>query len=84
MKTADATTTLKVTVSPKDKEEYWQFFSLMFQASVTAVLLAVGALSLVEVFVSPSLLSNRSYGSVPGSRLVLLVFYGLWYLLAKK
>jgi len=71
-------------LSTDRKEKSWSLFGSVQRVSFAAVFLALFSLPFISWFVDPSLVSNRSYGSVLGSGLVLAVFYGVWYLSAKK
>jgi len=71
-------------LSRQGKSQYWPLFKAVHLANLVAVLLALGSLPLIEFFVDSSLVSNRSYGSVLWSGLVVLFLYGVWHMFAKK
>lgn len=71
-------------LSKRKKSQYWSLFKTIHNANLVAVLLAFSSLPFIDHFVDSSLVSNRSYGSVFWSGLVLLLLYGVWHMYAKK
>ena len=71
-------------ISKERKPLLYKQFHFYFQTSLASIPLALVLLPVINKFISPLLVSSRSYGSVIGVGIYILLFYIIWYLIAKR
>ena len=71
-------------MSNSHKYKYLPTFHLIFKSILVAILVALISLPVIDAFIDPSLVSNRSYGVVIWGSIFTLLYYGLWTVISKR
>ena len=71
-------------MSNSHKYKYLPTFHLIFKSILIAILFALITLPVIDAFIEPSLVSNRSYGIVIWGIIFTLLYYGLWIVVSKR